>query len=123
MKYIGQLCIILGISVIGEVLNHLIPLPVPASIYGLVIMLILLCTKALKVHHVKETSDFLLAAMPIMFVPAGAGIIKYWEYIKTLLIPCIIIMIIVTVVVMAVTGRVTQVIIKAKEEGGKTNAQ
>ena len=123
MKYIGQLCIILGISVIGEVLNHLIPLPVPASIYGLVIMLILLCTKVLKVHHVKETSDFLLAAMPIMFIPAGAGVIKYWSYIKPMLIPCIIIMIVVTIIVMVVTGKVTQVIIKIKEKGGKTNAQ
>ena len=123
MKYIGQLCIILGISVIGEVLNYLIPLPVPASIYGLVIMLMLLCTKVLKVHHVKEISDFLLAVMPIMFIPAGAGVIKYWSYIKPMLIPCIIIMIVVTIIVMVVTGKVTQVIIKIKEKGGKTNAQ
>lgn len=122
MKYIGQLCIILGISVIGEVLNSLIPLPVPASIYGLVIMLILLCTKVLKVHHVKETSDFLLAVMPMMFIPAGAGVIKYWSYIKPMLIPCIIIMIFVTVIVMAVTGRITQAIITFKEKGGETDA-
>ncbi len=119
MKYIGQLCIILGISVIGEVLNHLIPLPVPASIYGLVIMLILLCTKLIKVHHVKETSDFLLAVMPIMFVPAGAGVIKYWSVIKPMIIPCIIIMLLVTIIVMVVTGRVTQAIIRltGKEKG------
>lgn len=123
MKYIGQLCIILGISVVGEVLNHYIPLPVPASIYGLVIMLILLCTKILKVHHVKETSEFLLAAMPIMFIPAGAGVIEYWSYIKPMLIPCIIIMIVVTVVVMAITGRVTQAIIKIKGKGSEQNAQ
>lgn len=122
MKYIGQLCIILGISVIGEVLNYLIPLPVPASIYGLVIMLVLLCTKVLKVHQVKETSDFLLAVMPMMFIPAGAGVIKYWSYIKPMLIPCIIIMIFVTVIVMAVTGRITQAIITFKEKGGKTDA-
>ena len=112
MKYIGQLCIILGISVVGEVLNRLIPLPIPASIYGLVLMLILLCTKAIKAHHVKETSDFLLVAMPIMFVPAGAGVIKYWSYIKPILIPCIIIMFLVTVIVMVVTGKVTQAVIK-----------
>ena len=118
MKYIGQLCIILGISVIGEMLNHLIPLPVPASIYGLVIMLVLLCTKLIKIHHVKEISDFLLAAMPIMFVPAGAGVIKYWSVIKPMIIPCIVIVIFVTVIVMVVTGRVTQAIIKLR---GKEN--
>lgn len=121
MKYINQLCIILGISFVGELLNYTIPLPIPASIYGLVIMLILLCTKVIKVHHVKETSDFLLAAMPIMFVPAGAGVIKYWSNIKPMLIPCIIIMIVVTIIVMVVTGRVTQAIIKLK--GGKTDVE
>ncbi len=122
MKYIGQLCIILGISVIGEVLNHVIPLPIPASIYGLVIMLMLLCTKVLKVHHVKETSEFFLAVMPMMFIPAGTGVIKYWSYIKPMLIPCIIIMIVVTVIVMAVTGRITQLIINLTGKGGKTDA-
>ena len=112
MKYVGQLCIILVISFMGEMLNKLIPLPVPASIYGLVIMLILLCTKAIKVHHVKETSEFLLATMPIMFVPSAAGVIKYWSVIKPMLVPCIIIIVPVMIVVMAVTGRVTQAIIK-----------
>ena len=122
MKYIGQLCIILGVSVVGEILNRVIPLPVPASIYGLVIMLILLCTKALKVCHVKETGDFLLAVMPIMFIPGGAGVIKYWSVIKPLLIPCVIVMFFVTIIVMVVTGKVTQALIKTKEKGGRNNA-
>ena len=38
MKFLKQFTIILIVSFIGEILNHLIPLPVPASIYGLVIM-------------------------------------------------------------------------------------
>ena len=122
MKYIGQLVIILGISAVGEVLNGLIPLPVPASIYGLVIMLILLCTKVLKIHHVKETSDFLLTVMPMMFIPAAAGVIQYWSIIKPMLIPSVIIIIVVTVVVMAVTGIVTQAIIKLTGKGDKKNA-
>ena len=122
MKYIGQLTIILCISFVGELLNHFIPLPIPASIYGLVIMLVLLCTKVLKVSHVKETSDFLLVVMPIMFIPASAGIIKYWSYIKPILVPAIIIFIPVTVIVMAVTGKVTQALIKLGKKEDKNNA-
>ena len=117
MKYISQLCIILGISFVGELLNYTIPLPIPASIYGLVIMLILLCTKAIKVHHVKETSEFLLTAMPIMFIPGAVGVIKYWSYIKPMLIPCIIIIVPVMIIIMVVTGRVTQGIIKLIRKG------
>ena len=118
MKYLKQLIIILGITFIGEVLNYILPLPVPASIYGLVIMLTLLCTGVLKVKEVREVSSFLLEVMPVMFIPAAAGIIKQWSYIKPILIPCIIVMIFVTIVVMAVTGVVTQGIINLKNRGG-----
>ena len=114
MKYLRQFIIIIGISFLGELLNLIIPLPVPTSIYGLVIMLSLLCTGIIKVSSVKETSSFLLETMPVMFVPAAAGIIKYWSIIKPILIPFIIILIVVTVIVMAVTGRVTQHLIKRR---------
>jgi holin-like protein len=67
MKYVKQFLIIMGVSFIGEGLYYLIPLPIPASIYGLVIMLALLLSKKLKLDAVKETADFLIKIMPIMF--------------------------------------------------------
>ena len=48
MKYVQQFSIILLISVIGEILKTFLPLPVPASVYGLVIMLVALLTGILK---------------------------------------------------------------------------
>lgn len=60
MKYIYQLFIILVVTFVGELLHYFIPIPVPASIYGLIIMLILLCTKVVKLEHVERTSDFLI---------------------------------------------------------------
>lgn len=122
MKYIRQLVIILGISFFGEFLYSLLPLPVPASIYGLIIMLILLFTGVLKVSAIRETSSFLLAAMPVMFIPAAAGIINQWSFIKHILIPCIIVMLVVTVIVMAVTGLVTQGIINLGRKRGNKDA-
>lgn len=122
MKYLRQLVIILGISFVGELLNHFLPLPVPASIYGLVLMLVLLCTGMLKVSSVKETSTFLLEVMPVMFIPAAAGIINQWSVIQPILIPCIIVMIFVTVIVMAVTGLVTQGVIRLGRKEDKKDA-
>lgn len=120
MKYIKQLTIILGISAVGEFLNYLLPLPIPASIYSLGLMLVLLCTGALKLSSVKEISALLLDAMPIMFIPAAAGIINYWDIIRPILLPCFLIIIVVTIIVMAVTGITTQSIIRRKER--KRNA-
>ena len=121
MKYLRQLLIILGITFVGELLNYLLPLPIPASIYGLALMLTLLCTGILKVSHVKETSQFLLDVMPLMFIPAAAGVVKEWGIIKPILAPTIIMITVVTVIVMAVTGLVTQALINRRKRGGNKN--
>ena len=111
MKYIYQMCIILLITFIGEVLNKLIPLPVPASIYGLLIMLFCLQTKLVKLEKIKQTGDFLLEVMPLMFIPAAVGLILVWKQLSSILLPVIIITVLTTVIVMAATGRMTQFII------------
>ena len=116
MKYIYQLFIILVVTFVGELLHYFIPIPVPASIYGLIIMLILLCTKVVKLAHVERTSDFLIEIMPLMFIPAGVGLMKSWGVLKPLIIPVVVITVISLIAVMAVSGRVSQKIIKAQEK-------
>ena len=74
MKHVQQFSIILLISVIGELLKTFLPLPVPASVYGLIIMLVALLTGILKLDQVKGAADFLVEIMPVMFVPAGADL-------------------------------------------------
>lgn len=76
MKYLRQFCIILLISFLGELLHILIPLPIPASVYGLVLMLTALCTGILKLTQVRETADFLIEIMPVMFIPAAVGLLE-----------------------------------------------
>ena len=126
MKYIKQICIILGVCFIAELLEYLIPLPVAASIYGLVLMLAALMTKVIKLKDVEDVSDFLTGNMAIMFIPATVGIMASVEEMKKMLIPLIIITVLTTLLVMSVTGWVTQWIIRRrkeekKEEGGVAN--
>ncbi len=116
MKYLRQFLIIMSVSCIGELLNHLIPLPIPASIYGLVIMLGLLVLKKLKLEAVKETADFLINIMPVMFIPACVGLIASWEQLQPFLIPVIVISVVSTILVMVATGKATDVILKTKED-------
>lgn len=118
MKYIREFGIIIVISLIGELLNYLIPLPIPSSIYGLVIMFLCLHFKIVKIADVKKTAVFLIEIMPLMFIPAAVGIIESWDIIKPNVIAYAIITIVSTVLVMAVAGRVTQWVIKhsKKEE-------
>lgn len=78
MKYVFQLCIILLVSLTGELLHALLPLPVPASIYGLLLMLLCLVTKVIKLKHVEGAGNFLLQIMPLLFVPAAVGLLGIW---------------------------------------------
>lgn len=108
MKYIRQLVIILAVSFAGELLRLWIPLPIPASIYGLVLLLLGLMSGVISVERVKDTGAFLIEILPLMFIPAAVGLLESWQVIRPELVPIAIITIATTVIVMAVTGRVTQ---------------
>ena len=75
MKYLRQFGIILAVTCAGEIMKYFIPLPIPGSIYGLILMFVLLLAKVIKVEHVKETGEFLIEIMPLMFIPAGVGLV------------------------------------------------
>ena len=119
MKYLKQFLIIIGVSCIGELLNYLIPLPIPASIYGLVIMLGLLVSKKLRLDAVENTANFLIEIMPVLFIPAAAGLIVSWKELEAMLIPALIITVISTFLVILVTGKVTDLLISKR--GTNTN--
>lgn len=115
MKYLKQFGVILLITFLGEILKAVIPLAIPASIYGLVLMLIALQTKLITLEHVQDVGVFLIEIMPIMFIPAAVGLMDSWEVLKPICIPVIIITVLTTVIVMAVTGRVTQLVINVEK--------
>ena len=112
MRFIRQFLIILFVSFLGEVLKSVLPLPIPASIYGLVIMLALLVLKVVKIEQVEGASMFLIDIMPLMFIPASAGLIDIWPTLKPVIIPLLIMTVISTVLVMVVSGKVTEFVIK-----------
>lgn len=115
MKYIEQFAIILTMSFLGELLHHVIPLPIPGSIYGLILLLLSLVTGIVKMDQIKEASTFLIEIMPMMFIPAAAGLLTSWSSLKPVLLPVCVITIVSTVAVMIVSGRVTQHIIRREK--------
>ena len=119
MQYLKQFCIILFVSFLGELLHAMIPLPVPASVYGLILMLAALCTGILKLNQIKETAGFLVEIMPVMFIPAAVGLLDSRTSLMPIWFPVILITILSTVVVMAVTGQVTQRMIQKEKKNGE----
>lgn len=114
MKYLRQFLIILAVSFAGELLNIVLPFPVPASVYGLVIMLLCLQFKIIKVNQVDKAADFLIEIMPVMFIPAAVGLTEVWGELKPMLVPALAAVLFVTVLVMVVSGLITQSVVERK---------
>ena len=107
-----QFLLILMITLIGEILKYIIPLPIPASIYGMIILFVCLMTGIIRLDAVKETGTFMIEIMPVMFIPAGVGLINSWSVLKSMLIPVCIITFLTVITVMIATGRISQRIIR-----------
>lgn len=119
MKFLKQFLIILALSFVGEALKYFLPLPIPASIYGMVLLFILLLTGVVKLDDVQDVGKFLIEIMPVMFIPAGVGLMASWGVLKPMLIPVVIILVISLILVMGISGRITQRVIRhsQKKEG------
>lgn len=118
MKYVKQFFIILLISFVGELFKFLIPLPIPASIYGMVLLFVALMTGLIKLDDVKDVGKFLIEIMPLMFIPAGVGLIESWGTLKPVLLPVCVITVVAIVTVMVATGKLSQWMIRREKKGG-----
>ena len=118
MKYLQQIVIIAGVTFAAEIIKYFVPLPVPASIYGLILLFILLKSGVLKLGQIEDVGGLLLELMPLLLVPASVSFITVLDNIQGMLLPVLIMGFVGTTVVMIVTGLVSQGIIR---RGGKEN--
>lgn len=119
MQLLKQFTRILLVSLLGEILKLVLPLPIPASVYGLVLMLVFLRTGVIRVEQVRRTAVFLIEIMPVMFIPAAVGLTEAWGSLAPVLVPVVVTTLFTTVLVMAVTGSVTQFVIRRKKEAAR----
>ena len=117
MKYLKQFCVIIVFSLLGELCRYLIPYPIPASIYGMVLLFAALALKVVKLEQVKDCSGFLTTCLPVLFVAPTVNLMDCWNQLKGSLLPLLLVLLFSTVVVFAVAGVVTQLLVGRKEEG------
>lgn len=116
MKYLTQFLIIMGFTLLGEVLQRIVPLPIPASVYGIALLFTALCLKLLRVEQVKETGAFLSSILPLLFVSPAVGIVEDWGLIRDDLLAILLLLVGTTVLTFGISGRVTQAFIKKEEK-------
>ena len=120
MKYLSQFCIILGFTLVGEALQRLLPLPIPASVYGLVLLFLALCTGIVKLSQVKEAGTFLTSILSVLFVAPTVGIVEHWNLIQPHLLPIALLIVGSTALTFAISGLVTQRLAGKEDDHGET---
>ncbi|MGL4655979.1 MAG: CidA/LrgA family protein [Sarcina sp.] len=127
MKLLREMLLVLAIYFVGEFLSKGLHLPLPGNILGMIILLILLCTKVVKVEQVDNVSTFLLDHLAFLFIPAGVGVLNAMNVLDGHIIQLLIIVVTSTMVIMAATGTIVQTVMKLmdkkknKQEGGAIN--
>lgn len=125
MKLLREMLLILAVYFVGDFISKGLHLPLPGNILGMLILLLLLCTKIVKVEHVDNVSTFLLDHLAFLFIPAGVGVLNAMNVLKGNITNLLIIVITSTMLIMAVTGITVELVMKTmnkkKNQGGHTN--
>ncbi len=116
--YLKQSALIFGFTLLGEALNRLLPLPIPAAVYGLVLLFVALCLRIIKIEHVSKVSDFLLTILPILFVSPAVNLLESWNILAPQIFPISLLVFSSTVLVFAVAGLVSQAFCRKEESNG-----
>ena len=118
MAYLSQFLIIMGFTLTGEALQRLLPLPIPASVYGLALLFLALCTGRIKVSQVRQVGSFLTSLLPLLFVAPTVGIVEHWALVRPQLLPIALLLTGSTAVTFGLSGRLAQRLIR---KGGRQN--
>ncbi|NLJ95207.1 MAG: CidA/LrgA family protein [Clostridiaceae bacterium] len=115
MEFIFSIAILLGFTFLGELLHVLLPLPIPAAIYGLLLLFLALNFKLVSVKKVKKTAGFFISIMSILFVAPVVNLMDSWQIVADNIIQIIVIVVLSTIIVFAISGNVTKLMLKGKE--------
>ena len=116
--YLKQSAWIFGFTLLGEALQRLLPLPIPAAVYGLVLLFAALCLKLIKVEQINKVSDFLLTILPILFVSPAVNLLESWGILAPHVIPIALLVLSSTILVFAVAGVVSQLFCRKEQDDG-----
>ena len=117
MKLIFQFARILVFCFLGELLHAILPLPIPSSVYGLILLLAALKTGIVKLDQVKTVGNFLTGIFLLLFIPGTVAVVEQLELIKSLWLPMLIVLLPITWAVFGAAGKVTDLIAGREKHG------
>ncbi len=119
VKIIRQLAILFALCFVSLCIEKILPIPFPASVIAMILLLVLLFTKVIRPAQIQETSDFLMVILQMLFIPAAASIMNYVGVIRDNFVPLVVVCVVSLFVTFAATAYAVQLTmhLMAKRQG------
>ncbi|GMA62715.1 CidA/LrgA family protein [Alicyclobacillus fastidiosus] len=108
LKLVAQIAGLYGLSEIGTLISRWTHIPVPGSIWGLVLLFVLLKCRVIQLRFVEAGGDWLIREMLLFFVPSAAGIMTYGHLLFHQGLQIVVVIVASTSLVMLSTGLVAE---------------
>ncbi|HEI7607482.1 TPA: antiholin-like murein hydrolase modulator LrgA [Staphylococcus aureus] len=119
--FFHQVIVIALVLFVSKIIESFMPIPMPASVIGLVLLFVLLCAGAVKLGEVEKVGTTLTNNIGLLFVPAGISVVNSLGVISQAPFLIIGLIIVSTILLLICTGYVTQIIMKvtSRSKGDK----
>ncbi len=108
MNIMGEIAVIFGVCLLSEGISALLPIPFPASVISMLVLLALLLSGVVKDRHIRRVCGFFTGSMAFFFIPSCVGILEHVDTLSSCLLPFLLVCIITTPLVYLVTAWVVQ---------------
>ncbi|RAI81190.1 antiholin-like protein LrgA [Macrococcoides goetzii] len=122
-NFFHQAIVISVILLISKIIESFMPIPMPASVIGLVLLFICLCTGIVKLGQVERVGTALTDNIGLLFVPAGISVVKSLGLISEHPFLIIGLIFISTLLLLLCTGFFSQMIVMTTERKEKSTVK
>lgn len=112
MKLLLQIGVVFLICLLGEGIALILPFPFPGSVIAMILLFLLLFFGALKVDNIRQKVEFMQQNMAFFFIPAGVGILEYFDVLQATWLPFLLICVITTILTFAATALTVTLVMK-----------
>ncbi|MBU8695529.1 antiholin-like murein hydrolase modulator LrgA [Bacillus pumilus] len=117
--FLSQAFIFATVMFVSNLISMYLPIPMPASVIGLVLLFVLLTTKMVKLEQVEQLGTSLTGLISFLFVPSGISVIQSLGVMQEVGVQVVGVIIIATIMLLAATGLFSQLLMQLSEKPQK----
>ncbi|MDP4525411.1 antiholin-like murein hydrolase modulator LrgA [Bacillus halotolerans] len=109
--FLTQAFIFAVVMLVSNMISAFVPIPIPASVVGLVLLFLLLCLKVIKLEQVETLGASLTSLIGFLFVPSGISVMNSLGVMQQYGLQIVLVILLATIILLGATGLFSQLIL------------